>query len=312
MRRLLGRQAQSDRKILTYIDRFLMSELKPGQTISQQIVADWTKSMEHLSIGTRINRICILRQFCLYLNHFDSRTCLIHPSFLPHRKRLAPYIYSQQELCSIMDAASKIGPAGSLRPAVICTLFGLLSATGLRIGEALKLTLADVDLKRRLLTVRETKFKKSRHVPLSPSTVRHLSAFLRQREKAGLSTDSSAPLFVGPRGRAYGPTAITSAFLKIVRNIGLRRPKGERGPRVHDFRHTFAVNRLSEWYRQDVDLSAKLPLLTTYLGHSSIICTEVYLQATAELLEKTGKRFHRRFAIPPIASREEVHHAKNH
>jgi integrase/recombinase XerD len=312
MRRLLGRQGQYDRKILTYLDRFLMSELKPGETISQKIVEGWTESMEHLSLGTRINRICILRQFCLYLNHFDSRTCLIHPSFLPRRTRFAPYIYSQQEVCSIMDAARQIGPTGSLRPAVICTLFGLLSATGLRIGEALKLTLADVDLKRELLTIHETKFKKSRYVPLSPSTVRNLSAFLRQREKTGFSTDSSAPVFVSPKGRAYGPSLITNIFLNIVRSIGLRHPKGERGPRLHDFRHTFAVNRLSEWYRQEVDLSAKLPLLTTYLGHTSITCTEVYLQATAELLEKTAKRFHRRFAIPPMASREEVHHAKNH
>jgi integrase/recombinase XerD len=312
LRRTLGRKEDRDRKILTYLDRFLMSELKPGETITPRIVEGWTKSMEHLSVGTRINRISLLRQFCFYLSHFDSRTCIVHPSFLPRRTQVAPYIYSRQEVCSIMAAAKQIGPAGSLRPAVISTLVGLLSATGLRIGEALKLTLTDVDLRRQVLTIRETKFKKSRYVPLSPSTARHLAVFLRQREKAGFSTASTAPVFVNPKGRAYGPPRITCIFLEIVRGIGLRGPKGERGPRLHDFRHTFAVNRLVAWYRQEENLSAKLPLLTTYLGHTSITCTEVYLQATAELLEKTSKRFHRRFAIPPLISRKEVYHAKVH
>ncbi len=313
MRCLSGRQGASDQKILTYLDRYLMSELKPGETITQIVVEGWIKDMEHLSIGTRINRISILRQFCLYLNQFDSRTCLVHSSYLPRRTRPAPYIYSQQEVCAIMTAAMHIGPDGSLRPAVIYTLIGLLVSTGLRIGEALKLTIADVDLKRRLLTIRETKFKKTRYVPLSPSTVCHLTGFLRQRENAGFSTVSTAPVFVSSRGKgACAPSGIATIFLKIVRDIGLRGPKGKRGPRIHDFRHTFAVNRLSAWYWQEMDLSAKLPLLTTYLGHSSVICTEVYLQATAELLEKAGKRFHRRFAIPPLAIREEGNYAKDH
>jgi integrase len=313
MRCLLGRQGQYYRKILTYLDRFLIEELNPGETITQRIVEDWIKSMEHLSVSTRINRISVLRQFCRYLNQFDSRTCLVHPSFLPRRTRLAPYIYSEQEVCSIMTAARQIGPEGSLRPALISTLIGLLSSTGLRIGEAMKLTLADVDLKLQLLTIRETKFKKTRYVPISPSTVSQLAVFLHQRQNAGFSTVSTAPVFVSSTGRcAYKPHTIYPIFLKIVRSIGLRGPKGERGPRLHDFRHTFAINRLSAWYRQDVDLSAKLPLLTTYLGHTSAICTEVYLQATAELLEKAGERFHRRFAIPSLAIREEATHVKDH
>ena len=313
MRTLVGRQEESYRKTLTYLDRYLMSELKPGETITQKIAEGWIKDMEHLSTGTRINRISVLRQFCLYLNQFDSRTCLVHPSFLPRRTRSAPYIYSQQEVRSIMDASMKIGPEGSLRPLVIYTLIGLLTSTGLRIGEVLRLTLADVDLKRRLLTICKTKFKKNRYVPLSPSTAHHLTAFLRQRKKAGFSTESAAPVFVSSRGGgAYSPSGITTIFLKILRDIGLRGPKGERGPRLHDFRHTFAVNRLSTWYWQEVDLSAKLPLLTTYLGHDSIIYTEVYLQATAQLLEKAGKRFHRRFAIPPLAISKEAHYAENH
>jgi integrase len=174
----------------------------------------------------------------------------------------------------------------------------------------LKLTLADVDLKGQLLTIRETKFKKSRYVPLSLSTVHHLAGFLRQRKEAGFSTDPTAPMFVKPEGQAYEPSGICKIILEILRHVGLRGPKGERGPRVHDFRHTFAVNRLALWYRQGGNIAAKLPLLATYLGHTSIICTEVYLQATAELLERTSKRFHNHFAIPTLMRKKEVPHVK--
>ncbi len=207
-----------------------------------------------------------------------------------------------------MAAAHDIGPVGSLRPLVVATLIGLLYATGLRIGEALKLTLGDVDQRRRLLTIRETKFRKTRYVPLSPSTARHLAIYLRARKEKGFSTAGSARVFVNTTGHAYGESGVYTIFLEILRGLGLRGPKGQRGPRLHDFRHTFAVNRLLEWYRQEENVSAKLPLLSTYLGHTSVTSTEVYLHATAELLENVGKRFHDHFAIPPL-SRKEVHHA---
>ena len=205
-----------------------------------------------------------------------------------------------------MAAAKQIGPPDSLRPAVISTIIGLLYTTGLRIGEALKLTLADLDFDRRLIVIRETKFKKSRYVMLSPSSVRHLTAFLRKRSRAGFSMEPNAPVFVNPMGRAYGQSTIATIFLEIVRELGLRGPKGEPGPRIHDFRHTFAVNRLATWYREGANLAAKLPLLTTYLGHTTVTCTQVYLQATAELMEKAGKRFHSNFVIPPLSRREAI------
>lgn len=115
MRCAVGRKGESDRKILRYLDHFLMRELKPGQPITSEIVEHWFKEIEHLSIGSRINRISILRQFCSYLSHFDRRTYIIHRSFLPCRTRPAPYIYSQQEVRSIIEAATQIGPDGSLR-----------------------------------------------------------------------------------------------------------------------------------------------------------------------------------------------------
>jgi integrase/recombinase XerD len=161
----------------------------------------------------------------------------------------------------------------------------------------------------RLIHVREAKFKKSRYVPISQSAADHLAGYLHRRRKAGFPTSSTSPVFVGPRGGNYGKSTIATIFLETVRKIGIRGPKGQRGPRIHDFRHTFAVNRLLTWHREGTNLFAKLPLLSTYLGHTSLAGTEVYLHATAELLESVGKRFHSHFAIPVRSGRER--HGKN-
>jgi integrase/recombinase XerD len=303
-RQRAGERGVASLKILRYLDRFLFCELKPGQTITREVAERWFKSMESLNVGTRINRISVLRRFCLYLAQFDRRTCIIHRSFLPRRTRRMPHIYTLAEVRQIMAAARRIGPPGSLRPVVVSHLVGLLYSTGLRIGEALRLTLDDIDLNRRVLLIRETKFKKSRNVPLSASTVARLRAYLHLRRQAGMSMTADAPVFVNHQGRRYGETGFTTVFLEIIRNIGLRGPKGQAGPRIHDFRHSFAVNRLLVWHRRGDNLSAKLPLLSIYLGHSSVSGTEVYLHATAELLESAGRRFHSHFAVPPLAQKK--------
>jgi integrase/recombinase XerD len=298
IRRAVGRNAVSDQKILRYLDRYLSRELKPGQALTRHVAERWIDELKNLSVGTRINRISILRQFCAYLSRFDKRTCLIPQSALPRRIRPAPHIYTDREVRAIMNAARQIGPSKSLRPAVLATLIGLLYSTGLRIGEALKLTLADVDLARRLLVVRQTKFRKSRYVPLSEDTTTAIADFMRKRKAAGFLTAPNAPVFVSPQGRAYGSPRICALFLEIVRRIGLRGPVGQRGPCIHHFRHSFAVKRLAAWYREGATLAAKLPLLTTYMGHTTVTCTEVYLQATAELLQEANEKFYRRCAIP--------------
>jgi integrase len=198
----------------------------------------------------------------------------------------------------MLMVARRLGPPGSLRPVVVSTLIGLLCATGIRIGEALDLALADIDLKGLLLHIREGKFNKSRYVPISASTASRLAAYLRLRRKAEISTAATSPVFVGFCGGKCWQSTFATAFLQVLRKIGLRGPKGQHGPRVHDFRHSFAVNRLLAWYRHGDNLAAKLPLLATYLGHTNVTGTQVYLHATAQLLESVGRRFHTHFAIP--------------
>jgi integrase len=289
----------SSQKILLYLDHFLMGELKPGQPLTREIVERWNETMSHLNPNTRINRLSVLRQFCRYLSHFDPRTCIIYRSYLPRRSRPAPHIYTRDEVRKIMTAALRLGPPGSLRPVVVSTLIGLLYATGLRIGEALNLTLGDINLRRGVVEVREGKFGKSRYVPLSSSTARSMRKYLKRRQKAGFLTAPTAPVFPNVNGKRHHYPSLVTAFLEIIRSLGLRGPKGERGPRIHDLRHTFAVERLTAWYREGSHLGAKLPLLSTYLGHSTVTGTEVYLHATAQLLQSAGRRFHDHFAVPP-------------
>jgi integrase len=295
-------------KILRYLDRFLMGELKPGDTITRELTERWFKSMDQVSSGTRINRMSVLRQFCRYLSHFDPRTCIVHRSFVPRRNRPRPYIYSRDEVLRIMAAAKWVRSRDPLRPLVFSTLIGLLYSAGLRIGEALKLTLEDVDLKQGLILVRLTKFKKTRYVPLSPSTTEQLTAYLGERRRAGFSQSPGAPFFVSATGSRYHASTFAATFLEIIRKLGIRGPRGQRGARIHDFRHSFAVSRLVAWYRSGANLSAKLPTLSTYLGHTTVSGTEVYLHATAELLQSVGKRFHEHYAVPPPARRK---HAPN-
>ena len=219
----------SSHKILLSLDRFLMNELKPGQSISRELVERWNEGMAHLSPNTRINRLCVLRRFCRYLSYFDPDTCIIHSSFSPRRTRPAPHIYSRQDIRRIMAAARRLGPPGSLRPVVAANLIGLLYATGLRIGEALNLTLRDMDLKRRVIEVREGKFHKSRYVPLSSSTAQQMKKYLRQRQRAGFSTDPAAPVSLNIIGNPAWTSGFRDAFSGTPAQPGLAWSKGPTG-----------------------------------------------------------------------------------
>lgn len=303
----LGRKGVTDRRNLLYLDRFLRGELKPGDTITQEVAKRWFEAIKHLSVGTRLNYLSGLRQFCRYLWHFDQRTYIVPRNLLPRRTRPAPYIYSRHEVRAIMRGLRHLGPPGSLRPQTLAMLIGLLYTAGLRISEALHLTLADVDLNGGLLIVRRTKFFKSRYVPVSRSTAAALREFLQCRNAAGISNEATAPFFAGPSGRAYASNTVHTLVMDVARTLGIRGPKGARGPRIHDFRHTFAVHRLAAWYRGKAELYAKLPLLSTYLGHTTLLGTQLYLHATAELLEQANQRFRRRCAIP-LTYRKEVSH----
>ncbi len=191
----------------------------------------------------------------------------------------------------LLTEARNLTPVGSLRPHTYATLFGLLYCTGLRISEALALRLADVDLDTDLLLVRESKFHKSRRLPLSAGVSNALRRYQEERTKRAFPTDPDASLFVNERRGECAYCRACATFLFIARRVGVRGPAGTRGPRIHDLRHTFAVHRLLDWYRDGGDVQSRLPLLADYLGHVSIVSTQVYLNITAELLHEAARRF---------------------
>jgi integrase len=206
-----------------------------------------------------------------------------------------PHIYTPTEITTLLDEAARLKPRGSLRPQTFVTLLGLLYCSGLRISEALALRLTDFDAAEATLWVRESKFHKSRAVPLLAGVVQALKRYRRERARHGHQQDPEAPFFVNEHRRGCAYPHVCATFLQIARRCGLRGPAGTRGPRIHDFRHTAAVHRLLAWYRAGGDVQARLPLLTEFLGHVSVVSTQVYLEITAELLGEAARRFQ-----PPV------------
>jgi len=192
-----------------------------------------------------------------------------------------------------MAAASQLRSASGLRRATFMTLVGLLAATGLRPGEALALDVHDVDLAGAILAIRDSKFGKSRFVPLDESARSALADYARLRDSIRPDRDTLAFL-VSERGARLGPCAARRTFAKLCEAVGLRpRLPGRRvgrGPRLQDIRHTFATRRLIEWYQDDLDVGRLMPRLTTYLGHGRVSATYWYIQAVPELLRLATER----------------------
>ena len=169
------------------------------------------------------------------------------------------------------------------------TLFGLIAVTGMRVGEAIGLDRADVDLETGLIVVRHAKFNKSRQLPLDPSTVSALRAFAQQRDRLRPNPKASS-FFVSLRGTRLDPTRVHRVFAQLVGRLNLPAHPGSGRPRIHDLRHTFAVMTLRDWYRGGFDVGSKLPLLSAYLGHVDPTTSYWYFQAVPELMAAAAER----------------------
>jgi integrase len=241
---------------------------------------------------TRRNYFRVVRQFCVFCARADPAAFIPDASRGPRvTARFRPYIYSEQEIRALIAAAA--GLSGGLRPHTYVTLVLLLYTTGLRIGEALRLQLGDLDHDRAVLHIRAGKFRKARLLPITVRTLARLDTYLEHRRRAGAPTCADAPLFWSPRRRPYSLVGVQRGLSGLLRLVcGKRCGPRNQGPRVHDLRHAFAVHRLLRWYRDGADVHAKLPLLATYLGHRTFLSTQVYLTATPELLAEASRRFH--------------------
>jgi integrase len=242
-------------------------------------------------------RMSVIRGFASYLHTLDPAHQVPPADLFPNRAhRAIPYLYSQEEIVALLVAAGSLRFA--LRQATYRTLIGLLSVTGMRVGEAIRLDRSDVELTHGVLTVHQTKFGKTRELPLHASTVGALRAYLRLRDRHCPAPVTDA-LLISPAGTRLLYTNVCATFLKLVQRAGLPRRAAARRPRLHDLRHTFAVRTLLDWYRAGVDVQARLPLLSTYLGHVHPKDTYWYLQAAPELLTIAAQRLERSQAGRP-------------
>jgi site-specific recombinase XerD len=230
--------------------------------------------------------------FAISRGHVDSSPLPTSQPKLPPQQ--SPYIYSTDELRRLLDATSALDVANSRLKAMYRTLLLLLYGAGLRVGEALSLTLRDVDLAERIITVRNTKFFKTRLVPIGPNLTFELAAHIQRRRQLPLLAGDDSPLFTNRTGKRWSYQHVIRLFQRVRRTAGIGCAAGERRPpRLHDLRHTAAVHRVVAWYRSGRDVQRLLPQLATYLGHVDLRSTQRYLQMTPELLQEASRRFAR-------------------
>jgi len=233
-------------------------------------------------------RLTVIRGFAIYLNALDPATEVPPADLLAYRRqRPTPYLFSDADIAALLAAAGDLGNAP--RAATYRTLFGLIAATGMRCGEALALDRDDVDLDTGVLTIRLTKFNKSRRVPLHRSTLAAVRGHLDERDRL-YPRPVQPSLFVSTTGTRLADRRVRAVFADLVDQSGLKPRFGSGRPTIHSLRHSFAVATLLDWYRDGADVASRMPLLSAYLGHVSPASTYWYLQATPELLSLAAQR----------------------
>ena len=291
LRRALGFAMRAEERLLRNFLAFLASR-DPQGPIRAAAAVEWACCTPRCGAGGRARRLSVVRCFLNHVRACAPETEVPGPGLLPRPARSAPHVYTETEIATLMTAALRLGPPGSLRPHTFATLIGLLASTGLRAGEALRLHRTDVRLHEDppRLVVRWTKFRKSRLVPLHPSGADSLRAYAETRKRLGYDGRCDA-FFVSERRGPLAYSTLGHTFVSLARQVGLRGPPAGRGPSLHGLRHSFAVRRLLAWYQDGVDVRERLPELSVYLGHARPRETFWYLTATPELLRLAADRF---------------------
>ncbi len=288
VRRALGVKLRlSGRLLKRFVD---FAECEGAAVITTDLALRWATQPADVQPAQWANRLGMVRRFAQYRSATDPRTEVPPPDLLPFRiQRPVPYLYSDEEVSRLLEAARQLPAVTGLRPHTYATLFGLYAVTGMRTSEPLHLDREDVDLSQGVLTVRDTKFGKSRYVPIHPSTQQTLQEYAVRRD--ALCPHPLAPsFFLAECGSRLTEWSVRWTFVKLSRQIGLRGPQDAHGPRLHDFRHRFAVKTLLQWYRGGDDVEHHLPELATYLGHTHVADTYWYLTAVPELLHLAALR----------------------
>lgn len=284
------------------LKRFVaFAEQQGAEILTTQLALQWAQQADAQS-AWRAKRLDMARLFAKYLSAQDPRTEIPPVGLLPRGyQRPGPYLYSDEEVNRLLQAARNLPSPTGLRAWTYATFLGLLAVTGMRMGEAIHLDQEDVDLKQGLLTLRHTKLGKDRYVPIHPTTQKALIDYQRYRARIYPRAKTSS-FFLAEHGRRLKKRTVSETFLKLLRQIGLRDPCQSHGPRLQDLRHCFAVRTMLNWYRAGADVEAQLPKLSTYLGHVHVRSTYWYLTAVPELLQLASARLSDNFATQEQAS----------
>ena len=284
LRRRLGYKLDRSGWVLLQFVSFM--EQREAPFITRDLVVEWAVLPTKAQPAYWASRLSAVRRFAQYRRATDPRTEVPVVGLLRARyQRKRPYLYTEEEITRLMAAAARLASPTGLRAKTYVTLLGLLTVAGLRISEAIVLDREDVDLEGGILTIRRTKFGKTRLVPVHRSTTLALRRYARFRDRVHPRPRTSSFLVDEAGARLVKNTA-EDIFVRLSRRIGLRGPEGRHGhgPRLHDLRHRWAVDTLLRWYRAGVDVERHLPELSTYLGHTHVSDTYWYLTAVPELM----------------------------
>lgn len=286
IRRQLGAELKKEGRLLEGFVDFL--EQAGAQHITIDLAVAWARLPVDARPFTWRQRLGMVRGFARYLVTIDPDSQVPSQDLLrASQQRVAPYIYSEQEIIALLAAARGLTPP--LRAVTFETVIGLMASTGLRTGEALGLDRRDVDLGDGVLLIRVAKHQRQREVPMHPTTTEALRTYTKLRDRLSPAPDSPA-FFLNMRNGRLSDRTVREVFPRLIRDVGLEGCGQRVRPRPHDLRHAFAVRTLLEWHRSGSEVERELPRLSTFLGHAHPSLTYWYLQAVPELLELVGRR----------------------
>jgi integrase len=291
-KRAMGMGYQRAEFVLNSFVRFVRDQYGERSAPLEEAVTRWAARIEGRKAITVGNEFGVVRQLCLFRRRTDVHGFVPDHALAPVKESVfVPYIFSREQVLVLINAATR-HEGRSMWGAMLRALTLVLYCTGMRLGEATRLRLVDVDLRRAVLTVQRSKGR-SRILAIRDDLVTELRKYLRHRDEVLAASGGGDPmtLFIRRNGSALTLRAASEALRCLLRELGLKPPRGRSGARPYEFRHAFAVHRLTAWAVEGVDVHAKLPWLSAYLGHQNVLGTEVYLKATPQLLELASQRF---------------------
>lgn len=288
IRHQLGFKLRDEGSLLPKFILFI--EQHGASFITRNLALSWAMQSKDALPSWWAKRLSMVRGFARYMSGIDARTEVPPQGLLPYRyHRRSPYIYHNEQIEKLIEAAKHLPSIVGLRPYTYSTLFGVIAVTGMRMCESIRLKCKDVDFEHGVLTIKDTKFGKSRLVPVHPSTQRALEYYESKRNQV-YPNPIASNFFLSDQGTHLTGWIVRQTFVKLSRQIGLRAISDSHGPRLHDFRHTFAVRTILNWYRSGVDVERQIPKLATYLGHTHVSDTYWYLSAVPEIMQLASMR----------------------